>query len=139
MLNFLAMTSNSMLTLEIYWYANSWCFNDEAKDLQQEPFVFGMSEIIDHVIEQTELGDCETYEVLFSAQAFPRAQGFLQYEYAELDGVWYTLQEDPENLKSLQDADVMTGWLCPATLKYFRTHPKRIYYKIKEGRSLVIL
>jgi hypothetical protein len=90
-------------------------FDDANTGLYREPFVAGMSEIIDEItrhIPNAEKG----VTILFSESYFPSAQGFLKFVKSEGNGNWY------------QYAD-MVGWLCPALFKYFNEAPKEIYYQ----------
>lgn len=120
---------NSMLALQLYRNAGTWCFTDESRNLTNEPFVLGMPTIIDKVIKDNNI-DSPTPTVIFSSEEFPQCQGYLAYEMFEQGGVWYSLQELHKPLK--YPGETLQGWLCPATLKFFDTHPKRIYFKLED-------
>lgn len=120
---------NAMLTITIYKHDGLWCFTDDSRDLLHEPFVLGMSEVITHVITKFNLGSDENYfRIVFSAEKFPQYQGQLYYQYAEYDGAWYRLNTVLDNEPSEDD---MCGWLCPATLKFFKDFPKNIYFMVE--------
>ena len=118
--------SNSILVLELYRNAGTWCFTDVERDLVHEPFISGIPEIIDECIAETVENKAETYRLTFSSQQFPGATNYLTYLFEEYGGAVYTKQ------KIGQEANPMarTGWLCPATLKFFEVFPKTIYFAI---------
>jgi hypothetical protein len=118
--------SNSILVLELYRNAGTWCFTDAERDLVHEPFISGIPEIIDECIAETVENKAETYRLTFSNQQFPGATNYLTYLFEEYGGAVYTKQ------KIGQEANPMarTGWLCPATLKFFEFFPKTIYFAL---------
>lgn len=119
-----------MLTLTIYRHGSCWCFDDETFGLQTEPFVLGMSEIISSVIKENCPDPAEQYTIIFSDQEFPRAQGCLVRTEFEHGGAWY-YRESSESIASPgTSTKIQQGWLCPATLHYFDSHPEKIYFSI---------
>jgi hypothetical protein len=122
--------NNSMLALQLYRDAGTWCFTDESRNLTNEPFVLGIPAIIDKVIQDNEI-DPHNPTVIFSENEFPQCQGYLAYEIFEQGGVWYSLQELHKPYK--HPGGTLRGWLCPATLKFFPCHPKRIYFKLENS------
>ena len=122
-------TVNALLTIQIYKHIGSWCFTDHDRGLRHEPFVLGMTEMIDQIITEFKLGDLVgPYRVIFSMNKFPKHQGYLFYQYSEHNGVWYALStvKNPEISE-----ESPKGWLCPATLEFFDFFPKTIYFKIE--------
>jgi len=111
--------SNSMLILEMYRHAGTWVFTDEKRDLVNEPFVLGVPEIFDSVIEEQDLKGNHLYRVIFSDQNFPLAHAEVEKISEEGGGAWYKHKKTPP------------GWLCPATLKFFKEFPERIFFKIE--------
>lgn len=111
--------SNSMLVLEMYHHAGTWVFTDEKRDLVNEPFVLGVPEIFDSVIEEQNLKGNHLYRVIFSDQNFPLAHAEVEKISEEGGGAWYKHKKTPP------------GWLCPATLKFFKEFPERIFFKIE--------
>ena len=111
--------SNSMLILEMYRHAGTWVFTDEKRDLVNEPFVLGVPEIFDSVIEEQNLKGNHIYRVIFSDQNFPLAHAEVEKISEEGGGAWYKHKKTPP------------GWLCPATLKFFKEFPERIFFKIE--------
>ena len=119
-----------MLSLSVYRFSGCWCFDDETRGLHAEPFVLGMSEIIDFVISKNCEPGLDRYSILFSADPFPKSQGCLVRTEFELGGAWY-YRETAEPLKdACYPVRVQQGWLCPATLKYFPKHPEKIFFRI---------
>ena len=108
-----------MLILEMYRHAGTWVFTDEKRDLVNEPFVLGVPEIFDSVIEEQDLKGNHFYRVIFSDQNFPLAHAEVEKISEEGGGAWYKHKKTPP------------GWLCPATLKFFKKFPAKIFFRIE--------
>lgn len=107
---------NAMMVIFPYMYEGVWVFDDPAVDLVQEPFVFGIPDMIDGAVG--EIPDAEKgFKLLFSKNPFPGYQRKLTWLREEHGGNWYTSNGEDE------------GWLCPALFKYFSQAPKEIYAK----------
>ena len=91
-----------------------WAFDDHEVGLHREPFVLGIPEIIDSIV-----GERDSIVAYISKDPIPKHTGHLIRVKGEEPG-WYTLQ-----------GTKMVGWLCPATLKYFKEYPENIYFKIE--------
>ena len=101
------------MQLNLYKINTTWMFDDAANQIQAEPFVLGMSEIITNRIPGRD--QCS---LLFSLKPFPGC-GSLMLLSEEADGGWY------------RDPDLeMEGWLCPVTRVYCGGIPDRIFYKV---------
>lgn len=117
--------SNSLFTIEIYKHAGTWCFTDEKRDLIHEPFVCGIPELINDSIK--ELDKSLTYRITFSENKFPGAKDYLRYLLEDSGGAWYSKQIVDQDV----DKHAKNGWLCPATLKFFKCFPKKIYFAVE--------
>jgi hypothetical protein len=112
--------SNAMLCIEIYKFNGTWCFTDKDRELLHEPFVLGIPEIINKALEdQNMYEDNKNYRILFAAREFPACHGVLMRQNEEMGGAWYS-------------CNAQTGWLCPATLKFFDDFPESIYFKLEK-------
>ncbi|BCL36598.1 hypothetical protein NSMS1_30450 [Nostoc sp. MS1] len=100
-----------------YRHNQTWVFDDERMGLVQEPFVSGVPEMIEVLIQEIPNVD-EGFKLLFSASPFPGYQVELTWLREEYGGNWYTWKQ-----RSLE------GWLCPALFKYFNQPPEKIYCK----------
>jgi len=123
--------SNSLFTIKIYRFAGTWCFTDKKRNLINEPFISGIPELIDECIEQINPQKDEqklnkSYRITFSEKQFPGALSYLRFLFEEYGGAWYSKQIIDEEI----DLKAKTGWLCPATLKFFVNFPKKIYFLI---------
>jgi len=108
---------NSIMVINPYWYVGTWVFDDDATGLVREPFVSGMPEIINGLVEG--ISDARAgFRLLFSATPFPGYQASLTRDRADFGGTWYR-----------SDRDGAEGWLCPALFKYFPEAPAKIYVK----------
>ena len=110
---------NALMVIQPYWSSGTWVFDDPAAGLVREPFVAGVPEMIDRLVENipnARLG----FRLLFSAAPFPGYQTEFERDRADVGGTWYhTIPPQPP----------MEGWLCPALFKYFENAPQRIYVK----------
>jgi hypothetical protein len=121
--------ANALYSIEIYPHSGTWCFTDEERGLIHEPFVLGIPDFIDEIIQTNDLGELDrTYRIIFSDFKFPKCQGKLVYAYEEDPGVWYLLRSVEETEPKV---DLQAGWLCPATLKFFPEFPKSIFFRIE--------
>ncbi|WP_413200964.1 DUF6717 family protein [Nostoc piscinale] len=107
--------TNSMMVIFPYRHNQTWVFDDERLGLVQEPFVSGVPEMIDILVQGIANVD-EGFKLLFSASPFPGYQAELTWLREEYNGNWYLWRE-----KGLE------GWLCPALFKYFKQAPAKIY------------
>jgi hypothetical protein len=100
--------ANAMLSIEIYQFNGTWCFTDLERKLVHEPFVLGIPEIINTVLQNNSLyEDGKNYRVLFADQEFPKSHGAYQWNDEE-------------------------GWLCPATLAFFDDFPSEIHFRFEK-------
>ncbi|WP_218082713.1 DUF6717 family protein [Anthocerotibacter panamensis] len=111
---------NAMMVIFPYQYEQTWVFDDAAAGLKREPFVLGIPEMIDLLVEdipQAEKG----FRLLFSAAPFPGYQVELTCVQEEYGGYWYTWEGKD-----------MQGWLCPVLFKYFAVAPEKIFGKAEK-------
>ena len=111
---------NAIMVIAPYWYQGTWVFDDEAMGLVREPFVEGIPEMINRLVQ--DIPDAHKgFRLLFSANPFPGYQGELALERPEYGGCWYRDVETSES-----------GWLCPALFLYFGVAPEKIYVKTEK-------
>ena len=111
--------ANQIMAIAPYWAdeLGTWVFDDPSVDLQQEPFVSGVPEMIDHLV--ADIPDAKKgFRMLFSAAPFPGYQRKLTRQREEFGGWWYASDDPP-----------MEGWLCPALFLYFDVAPPEVYVK----------
>ncbi len=123
-------SANAVNQLNVYWTGHTWAFDDARVGLVAEPFVAGAELIISDAIE--------------------REHGFLVLEKAKENGIIITFSETPlphlegevrvvlekhfiefEHGMYVDTYSDRKGWLCPATLHYFKDYPERIFANIK--------
>jgi hypothetical protein len=66
---------NQIMVIAPYWLeeAGTWVFDDPAAGLHQEPFVNGVPEMIDQLVQDIP-NACGGFRLLFSASPFPGHQ-----------------------------------------------------------------
>jgi len=113
-------TNNEIFILRPFRKYGTWVFNDEIRNLVEEPFVFGMPQIIDKMV-----GDRNVHEftMIFSRNELPDYDLVLEKrtDRPETIGAWYQCEKLG-----------MSGWLCPALNLYYRVPPDKIYIKIEK-------
>ena len=116
---------NALMVIQPYKHNGVWMFDDEARGLVAEPFVAGIPEIIEDLIERhTEMSSEEAengFTVVISSSPFPEHQAVLALEREDMGGNWYKEEETEYE-----------GWLCPAMYKFFEEAPERIYIQVQE-------
>jgi hypothetical protein len=107
--------SNQIHVIAPYRQASTWVFDDPAVGLKAEPFVSGIPQMIDALVQDIPRAD-RGFRLLFSAAPFPAYQVELVRLRSEYGGNWYRWT-----------ATNMEGWLCPALAQYFPEPPPRLY------------
>jgi len=116
--------ANQIMVIAPCWLeqAGTWVFDDQAKDLHQEPFVEGIPEMIDDLV--VDIPNARNgFRLLFSPSPFAGWQRRLSRLRQELGGWWYASDEPKAE-----------GWLCPALFRYFDEAPAEIYVKAEAKR-----
>jgi hypothetical protein len=107
--------SNQLFVISPYRQASTWVFDDPTVGLKAEPFVSGIPDMIDALVQSIPHAD-QGFRLLFSAAPFPGYQAELVQVRPEYGGMWYRWT-----------ATNMEGWLCPALFKYFTEPPPKLY------------
>lgn len=111
---------NAMMVIFPYKYEGTWVFNDERVGLIREPFVSGIPQMIEVLVQEIPSAE-KGFRLLFSSNPFPGYQAELTWLREEYGGNWYFWK--------IQN---MEGWLCPALFKYFAETPSKIYCKTEK-------
>ena len=109
--------ANSIMVIAPYRHAGTWVFDDERVGLSREPFVAGIPEMIDEMVEHIPDAD-KGFRLTFSAIPFPSHTHKLIWRRGDEIGNWYYSEKFDKE-----------GWLCPGLLKYYREAPREIYVK----------
>jgi hypothetical protein len=108
---------NAILVIAPYRYNGTWVFDDARFGLVREPFVAGVPEMIDMLVEEIPNAD-QGFRLTFSAKPFPDFDKKLSWVRGDMEGNWYTTDDPP-----------MEGWICPALFKYYEKPPAELYVK----------
>ena len=115
--------ANSIIVIFPYRHGGTWVFDDPAVGLLREPFVAGIPEMIDRLVEQIPHA-ASGFKLLFSSGPFPGYQVRVEHVREEHGGNWY--RWPGENRE---------GWLCPALFKYFDKAPAALYCRAEPLES----
>ena len=122
------MEQNAMLILLPYRYGETWVFDDDAVGLKKEPFVLGIPEMIDVMVNKIPNAN-DGFRLIFSTAPFPLYGAELKWIRAEYGGNWYKLVKMRSEEGLIDPPEPMEGWLCPNLYKYFVQAPDAIYTK----------
>lgn len=113
---------NALMVIAPYRYQETWVFDDPSVGLVKEPFVAGVPEMIDILVEDIPDAD-QGFRLLFGSSPFPGYQKKLTWLRGDMGGNYYLLDEPP-----------MEGWICPAMFKYYAKAPENLYVKAEPTR-----
>jgi len=112
---------NAINVIRPYRALGMWVFDDEKRNVVQEPFVGGADSILD-VWTADIPGAADGFSLVFSSEPFPGFQHELFWVRPEMSGNIYRVGEGgPE------------GWLCPVLLRYFEVPPQRLYAAVRQS------
>ena len=124
-------SANAVNQLKVYWTGHTWAFDDARVGLVAEPFVAGADLIISETIQCSEY----LYTGLEKAKKNGILITFSETPLPHLEGEAYTrLDEAFRKYGHGMYVDFhggRVGWLCPATLHYFKDYPPQIFVSIK--------
>lgn len=112
--------TNQLNVIAPYWCnsTQTWVFDDEGVSLEREPFVVGVPEMINKLVEDAGIENArEGFRMVFSAGRF---LGLIQLDKQreEDGGCWYRSPKFE-----------LEGWLCPAMFRYFSEALEQIFVK----------
>ena len=124
-------STNSIMKIHPYKHEGYWVFDDKDTGLVKEPFIEGMPEIINLIIDMSfrDISNADNgFTILFSDKPLPNTDLELKWIREEYGGNWYKMKLDIV----LNKEHELEGWLCPALFKYFDKAPEMIYAKFEE-------
>ena len=114
---------NSIMVLCPYLHQGLWVFDDDSVGLVREPFVAGIPDILEALLQKEGIEHPETgFRLIFSAIPFPSNQLCGHRLREENGGNWYGVNTTGGQLE---------GWLCPALFKYFEAAPDDLYIRVE--------
>ena len=115
--------ANVLTVIQPYWYMDTWVFDDESVGLDKEPFVQGIPQMIDYLVNNIPNAR-SGFVLLFSSQPFAEYQVELTRVREEYGGWTYEAKDYRAE-----------PWLPPTLLRYFDTAPESLYIKAEPGRG----
>jgi hypothetical protein len=109
---------DGLIVLHPYRLEGVWVFDDLTTGLVKEPFVAGVTEMIDRLTAGIH-NAAKGFRLLFATRPFEGHQTSLSFLRADpVEGTWYRADDAGDE-----------GWLCPALSCYFPTPPVKIYVR----------
>jgi hypothetical protein len=109
---------SGVMIIEPYSEGGAWVFDDPRVGLQREPFVAGITEMIDRLVAGIPNAK-EGFRLLFGTFPFEGYQTTLTWVRTDpVEGNWYRA-----------DGSGDEGWLCPALFCYFQSPPRKIFVR----------
>ena len=109
---------DTVFVLEPYRHEGAWVFDEPRVGLCREPFVAGVTEMIDRLVAAIP-GAENGFRLRFASFPFKGHQAVLTWVRADpVEGHWYRAEDHGDE-----------GWLCPALLWFFPAPPPRIYVR----------
>src|SRR5690606_31299968 len=103
----------------------AWVFDEPRVGLVREPFVAGVTEMIDRLVADVP-GAEAGFRLSFADRPFEGHQASLTWVRADpVEGHWYRADDSGDE-----------GWLCPALFWFFETPPGRIYARAEPKPSV---
>jgi hypothetical protein len=132
--------NNQIMAIRPYWDTDTkcWVFDDKNYGLVAEPFVLGMSEIIDQFLIDNQgtngLKPRQAFTMLFAKSEMPGTLLRLDKLYEEYGGCWYEKHSytQPRTLTLADKTGSDKGWLCAALFHYFDEAPDSIFISATE-------
>lgn len=123
------MHQNSIMVLKPYRWEGMWVFDDDKTGLVREPFVSGVPEILESLLEKQGIPleiAAKGFRPIFSAAAFPGRHFSARRIGDEGGDAWYE-----------ESVSKARGWLCTALLKYFPIAPDNLYVRVERCQGTV--
>lgn len=112
---------DAVIVIEPYRYEGGWVFDDPRVGLVREPFVAGITEMLDRLAAAVP-NAAAGFRLLFAAHPFAGYQASLTWLRVDpVEGHWYG-----------EDGTAEEGWLCPALFWYFPAPPNKIYVRAEQ-------
>lgn len=116
---------NHLFKLNAYFKAGLWMFDDEFRDIYEEPFVAGADRLFDEMsgrIHDHTITECA---IVFAHTPIPDADVHAVLSHGDgWDGHYYNVKRFKQELLGFQ------FWLCPALLAFYDEAPKNIFVKV---------
>jgi hypothetical protein len=120
--------ANSLFSLHAYLKEGIWMFDDESRNIKEEPFVAGADIMFDIMSGREADPTIESCSIVFGATPIPDHDIHVTlFDEDGHDGHFYLV----EKFKQFPDMKGFTFWLCPALLQFFEIAPTDIFVSLK--------
>jgi hypothetical protein len=120
--------ANSLFSLSAYVKNGTWMFDDESRDIKEEPFVAGADIMFDLMSGREADPTIESCNIVFGATPIPDHDVHVTLDGTDgYDGHYYVVNK----FDKYPAVETFRFWLCPALLAFFDEAPQNIYVSIK--------
>lgn len=120
--------ANALFSLSAYRKNDMWMFDDESRDIKEEPFVAGADIMFDLMSGRSIDTSVNTCNVVFGETPIPDHEVHVRLDGNDGHNGHYYVVKD---FKDYPDVETFRFWLCPALLAFFDEAPRNIYVKVQ--------
>jgi hypothetical protein len=119
--------ANSLFSLHAYVKNGTWMFDDEGRDIKEEPFVAGADILFDLMSGREADPSVKSCDIVFGATPIPDHDVHVKLVGDDgHNGHYYTV----EYFGMYRAVETFEFWLCPALLAFFDSAPEDIFVSI---------
>ena len=116
---------NALFKLNAYFKDGFWMFDDEYREIYEEPFVAGADLLFDEMSGRVDDQSIDQCSVVFAHTPIPEADVHAVLSHGDgYDGHYYTVEQYKPEIQGFQ------FWLCPALLAFYDEAPKDLFVKV---------
>ena len=116
---------NALFKLNAYFQDGFWMFDDEYREIYEEPFVAGADLLFDEMSGRVDDHSINQCSIVFGHTPIPEADVHAVLSHGDgYDGHYYTVEHYKPEIQGFQ------FWLCPALLAFYDEAPKDIFVKV---------
>lgn len=120
--------ANALFSLSAYVKNDMWMFDDESRDIKEEPFVAGADTMFDLMSGRSANLSIDQCNIVFGSTPIPDYDVHVKLKGDDgHDGHYYVV----EKFVKYPAVETFKFWLCPALLAFFDEAPENIYVSVR--------
>ena len=121
--------ANALFSLSAYVKNDMWMFDDESRDIKEEPFVAGADTMFDLMSGRSADLSIDRCNIVFGSTPIPDYDVHVKLKGDDgHDGHYYVVNK----FIKYPAVETFKFWLCPALLAFFDEAPQDIYVSVKQ-------